>query len=49
MKKFTVMFNSGLSFEDIITVEVTSTDKETALIEALNDNPELSGWKNIVI
>ena len=40
---YKVIFNSGMSFEDIITIEIQASSTEEAVELALQNNPELSG------
>ncbi len=46
--EFTLIFNSGLSFEDSISLKVNAVSKEEALENALSENPELSGWNYMI-
>jgi len=46
--EFTLIFNSGLSFEDTISLNINAASKEEALENALTENPELSGWNYMI-
>jgi hypothetical protein len=48
MQDYKVLFNSGLSFEDTITINIKATSKEEALELALQENTDLSGWNYYV-
>jgi hypothetical protein len=45
---FTIIFHSGLSFEDTTTKKIEASSKEEALELALNQNPELFNWKYFI-
>ena len=41
---YSILFNSGLSVEDTISLSIEASSKEESLELALNKNPELLGW-----
>jgi len=43
-----IIFNSGLSFEDSISLKVDASSFEEALEIALSENPELSTWNYMI-
>jgi hypothetical protein len=46
--EYTILFNSGLSFEDTISVKVIASSKEEALELAISKNLELSNFYNFI-
>lgn len=48
MQDFKILFNSGLSFEDTVTVNVTAENETDALETALQQFPEYKNWNNYV-
>lgn len=48
MQDYKVLFNSGLSFEDTIEINIKANSNEEALELALIQNKEYIGWNNYV-